>query len=134
MATSGEHFGSEGLYLVYSGDPRTDENRLTVVSDLAKPVYRGEERLSLLRVRDAKTGPRGERKNSYLALVQVAVDVVRRLPDVDQRIRLAQRGVDEPAVDQVVGLPRLAVVGEVRADDALEAHPQVAVVVLVQEP
>src|SRR5665811_1701916 len=111
------------------------ENRPTrAVSALAKPVYRGEERVPLLRVRDAKTGPRGERKNSYLALVQVAVDVVRRLPDVDQGIRLAQGGVDEPAVDQVVGLPRLAVVGEMRADDALEAHPQVAVVVLVQEP
>ena len=37
----------------------------------------------------------------------------------------------QAAVDELVGLPRLAVVGEVRADDALEVHPQVAVVVLV---
>ena len=33
--------------------------------------------------------------------------------------------------DQPVGLPRLAVVGEVGADDPLEVHPEVAVVVLV---
>ena len=35
--------------------------------------------------------------------------------------------------DQPVGLPRLAVVGEVGADDPLEVHPEVAVVVLVHE-
>ncbi len=41
--------------------------------------------------------------------------------------------MDHALGDQPVGLPRLAVVGEVRADDPLEVHPQVAVVVLVRE-
>src|SRR5665647_1480937 len=134
-ATSGIHRACEWLYLVWPG--RSGARRKPsqpAVSDLAEPVDRGKERFPLLRVSDAKTGPRGEREDADLALVQVAVDVVRRLPDVDQGIRLAQRGVDEPTVHQVVGLPRLAVVGEVRAEDPLEAHPQVTVVVLVHEP
>src|SRR4051794_5475967 len=38
-----------------------------------------------------------------------------------------------PGPAELVGAPALGVVGEVRADDALREHPQVAVVELVQE-
>src|SRR5690348_16136104 len=40
--------------------------------------------------------------------------------------------MDPSPAHQTVGFPRLAVVGEVRADHPLEPHPQVTVVVLVQ--
>src|ERR1044071_10299559 len=42
--------------------------------------------------------------------------------------------MDLPLGDQAVRLPRLAVVREVRADDVLQVHPQVTVVVLMHEP
>ena len=82
--------------------------------------------------RPARRGPpRGQAQHADLALVQVAVHVVRGLAGLVQRVDHRQGRVDHALGDQPVGLPGLAVVGEVRADDPLEGHPQVAVVVLV---
>ncbi len=72
-------------------------------------------------------------QHADLALVRVAVHLVRGLAGLLQRVGLRQRRVDPAERDQPVGLPRLLVVGEVAADDPLEVHPEVAVVVLVQE-
>src|SRR5664280_3178908 len=102
-------------------------------SGVSEPVDRRQERCPLLQVRGPQTGLGGQGKHADLALVAVAVDVEGSLTDLLEGVGVAQRRVGEPPDDQVVGLPGLAVVGEVRADDALEAHPQIAVVVLVQE-
>ena len=59
------------------------------------------------------------------------VDVERGLADVVEAVGPRQGGVDHALGDEAVGLPGLAVVGEVGGDDPLEVHPQVAVVVLV---
>src|SRR4051794_1245802 len=81
---------------------------------------------------EALLGREGE--DADLALVGVVVDVAGGLADLVHGVGLRQRRVDQPPVDEAVGLPRLLVVGEVRADDPLEVHPQVAVVVLVHVP
>ena len=87
----------------------------------------------LLLVADAQTLLRSEAEHADLALVEVVVHVERGLADLGQRVGPRQGRVDHPLRDQPVGLPGLAVVGEVGADDPLEVHPQVAVVVLVHE-
>src|SRR5690349_10670052 len=111
---------------VAPGDP--------AVSGVPEAVDRRLVARTLLRVGDAQAPMRRQGEYADLALVQVLVDVVGRLPHVLHRVRLGQGGVDKPTVDEVVRLPGLAVVREVRADDALEVHPQVPVVVLVQVP
>ena len=47
-----------------------------------------------------------------------------------ERVHRRQRREDLALAHQLVGIPRLPVVGEVRSLDGLELHPQVAVVVL----
>src|SRR5215207_5619857 len=69
--------------------------------------------------------------HAELALVRVAVHLVRGLAGLPQVVRLRHGRVDLAEGDEAVGLPRLPVVGEVAADDPLEVHPEVAVVVLV---
>src|SRR4051812_49787981 len=59
---------------------------------------------ALLLVADAQALFGGQRQDADLALVGVVVDVVGGLPDVGHRIDLGQRGVDQPLVDQPVGL------------------------------
>src|SRR5512135_3874417 len=86
-----------------------------------------------LLVADAEPLRRRQAQHADLALVQVAVHLVGRLPGLVQRVDAGQRRVDQAALDEPVGLPRLPVVREVGADDPLEVHPQVAVVVLVEE-
>ncbi len=53
-----------------------------------------------------------------------------RLAHLAQRVDGRQRRQDLALAHQPVGVPGLAVVGEVRALDGLELHPEVAVVVL----
>src|SRR5690606_28631498 len=70
-------------------------------------------------------------QHADLADVPVAVHVVDCLTGVFRGVRSGEGGVDLALGDEAVGLPRLPVVGEMRSDDPLEGHPQVAVVVLV---
>ena len=80
--------------------------------------------------RDAEALLGRQAQHADLALVQVLVDVVRRLAGLARAGRSCDSvGWIRPAADEPVGLPALLVVGEVRADDALEVHPEVAVVV-----
>ncbi len=61
------------------------------------------------------------------------MDVVGGLPGLGQWVHPGEGRMDQTLGDQSVGLPRLAVVREVRSDHALEVHPQIAVVIGVQE-
>src|SRR4026209_2672351 len=101
--------------------------------DAPEPVDRVEVPASLLVVAHAAPLLGRQAEHPDLALVGVGVYVERGLADVLERVAPRQGRVDHALVDQPVGLPRLAVVREVRADDPLEVHPQVAVVVLVHE-
>src|SRR3954470_15783157 len=101
-------------------------------SDAPEAVDLPLELRALLRVADAEAFGGGQAQDADLALVGVVLHVAGGLADVVHGVGLGQRGVDEALVDEPVGLPRLLVVGEVRADDPLEVHPEVAVVVLVQ--
>ena len=74
--------------------------------------------LTQFRVDDAEPLPRCQAQDADLALVQVAVDLVDGFADIVQREDPRKGRVDLALGDQAVGLPRLAVVGEVRADDA----------------
>src|SRR6478735_5435134 len=100
-------------------------------SDPAEAVDRLEVLVAELVVTDAEAFGGGEAADADLALVLVVVHVERGLPDLVEGVGARERGVDLALRDEAVGLPRLAVVGEVRGDDPLEVHPQVAVVVLV---
>src|SRR4051794_18936562 len=103
-------------------------------SHAPEAVDRVEVLGALLLVADAEALFRGEGEDADLALVGVVVDVVGGLADVVHRVHLRQRRVDQALVDEPVGLPRLLVVGEVTADDPLEVHPQVPVVVGMHVP
>ncbi len=59
--------------------------------------------------------------------------IKRRLAGLLQREGLGQGRVDHALRNEAIGLPRLTVIGEVRADYALEVHPEVAVVVFMHE-
>ena len=73
----------------------------------------------------------GQAEDADLALVEVAGGPGRRpRPPRSSGIDGRQRRQDLALADQPVGVPGLAVVGEVRALDGLELHPEVAVVVL----
>src|SRR6266496_2348448 len=104
-----------------------------VASDVPEAVDRRQVGGPPLRVADTETLLRCQAQYPHLALMQVAVHVERGLPGLGQRVAARQGGVDQALGDQPVRLPGLPVVGEVRADDALEVHPEVAVVVLVPE-
>src|SRR3954447_5417377 len=88
-------------------------------SEVAEGVDRVEVTGPLLLVADPQTLLRSEAEDADLALVEVVVHVERRLADLGQRVGPRQGRVDHPLGDQPVGLPGLAVVGEVGADDAL---------------
>src|SRR4051794_37310379 len=120
---------SSSIWLSYHRWPLSTRSR---PSDVPEAVDRVQvRRAELLRRRlDAQALLRCETQHADLALVQVLVDVVRRLPGLLERVRLGQRRVDLALGDEAVGLPRLLVVGEVGRDDPLEVHPEVAVVVL----
>src|SRR4051812_13074006 len=105
-----------------------------IYSDATEAVDLVQVRRPLLVVADTEALLGCEAQHADLALVPVLMHVVRRLAHLCHRVRLRQRGVDPALGDQPVGLPGLAVVREVRADDALEVHPEVPVVVLVHEP
>src|SRR4051812_21757191 len=99
--------------------------------DAPEAVDRVLESGPLLGVADAEAFLGGHGEDPDLALVGVVLHVAGGLPDVLHGVDLGQGGVDQAAVDEPVGLPGLPVVGEVAADDPLEVHPEVAVVVLV---
>ncbi len=103
----------------------------TVRSVTAEAVDRAFVPRAHLGVADAEPVGGGQAPHADLALVRVAVHLVRGLAGLLQRVRLRHGRVHLAERDQPVGLPRLVVVGEVAADDPLEVHPQVAVVVLV---
>ncbi len=79
-------------------------------------------------VADAEPLAGREPQHADLAAVRVAVHGVGGQAGLGEREDPRQRGVDHASADEPVGLPGFAVVGEVRPDDALEVHPQVAVV------
>ena len=83
-----------------------------------------------LGVVDAETLLGGQAEDADLALVEVAVDLVGGLAHLGQGVDGREGGQDLALADQLVGVPGLAVVGEVGALDGLELHPEVAVVVL----
>src|SRR4051812_38173006 len=72
----------------------------------------------------------GQAEDADLALVQVLVDLQRRLAGLLERVDGGEDRLHLALADEPVGLPGLPVVGEVAALDGLQAHPQVAVVVL----
>src|SRR3954452_8363344 len=84
-------------------------------------------------IANAETFLRRKAEHADLALVRVAVHVVRRLPGLLHRVHTGQCRMDLPLGDQPVRLPRLAIVREMRADDLFQAHPEVPVVVLMEE-
>ena len=61
------------------------------------------------------------------------MDLPRGLAGLGQRENLGQGGMDHSLGDQAVRLVCFPIVGEVAAHDALEIHPQIAVVVFVHE-
>ena len=79
---------------------------------------------------DTETFLRCEAQDAELALVHVVVHLESGLSGLVEREGLAQHRMDHALGDHAVGLVGLAVVGEVAADDLLEVHPEVAVVVL----
>src|SRR5581483_10315825 len=83
-----------------------------------------------LRIGDAQALLRRQAQDADLPLVQILVDLQRRLAGLLQRVDGGEDGLDLALADEAVGLPGLPVVGEVAALDGLEAHPQVPVVVL----
>ena len=83
-----------------------------------------------LGVVDAEALLGGQAEDADLALVQVVVDLVGGLAHLVERVDGRQGGHDLALADELVGVPGLAVVGEVGALDGLELHPEVAVVVL----
>src|SRR5688500_10306920 len=92
-----------------------------VTGSLAPEAVDGGEVLcAFVGVADAEAFGGGEGEHADLALVAVAVHVVGGLADLVEGVDLGQGGVDEAAVDEPVGLPGLAVVGEVGADDPFE--------------
>ncbi|KMS80194.1 hypothetical protein ACH49_09170 [Streptomyces leeuwenhoekii] len=80
-------------------------------------------------VGDALAGGGGQAQDADLADVAVLLDRARGLADLRQRVDRGQRRHDVPEREQAVQFPLLLEVGGVAADDALQLHPQVAVVV-----
>src|SRR3712207_5333321 len=82
-------------------------------------------------VTDPETFTRRQAEYPDFALMEIAMDVECRLRGGLERICLREGRMDQAAGDQIVRRPRLGVIREVGADDALEVHPEVAVVVAV---
>src|SRR5262249_12301671 len=99
----------------------------------AESVDRSEVALPKLHVTHAETLGGGETEHADLSLVGVLVHLVGGLPGLREWVGLGEGRRDLTSGDEPVGLPRFAVVGEVRADDSLDMHPEVAVVEHVQE-
>src|SRR4051794_880839 len=119
-AQSGQGLSQPSLVTCWSGpaagthrERASGGGRRGPSSDVAEAVDRGQVLLALGRVLDAEAFGGGEGEDADLALVQVAVHVAGGLPDLLHRVGLGQGGVDQAAVDEPVGLPRLLVVGEV---------------------
>ena len=72
--------------------------------------------LAELGVVDAEALLGGQAEHADLALVQVLVDLVGGLAGLLERVNAGEHRLDLALADQLVGLPRLLVVGEVRAD------------------
>src|SRR3954463_3856256 len=110
---------------------RTDSGLMSISS---VPAEQGDAVLADLlaegRVVDARALLGSQAQDTDLPLVQVLVHRVRGLADVLERVDGREDRLDLALADQPVRVPGLAVVGEVRADDALELHPEVPVVVL----
>src|SRR5215207_5160621 len=102
-----------------SGTVATEDGDL-VLPDLFAP----------LGVVDAETLLGSEAQDTDLALVLVAMDAPRRLARVIEGVDRRQQRLDAALADELVGRPRLVVVGEVRGDETLQLHPEVAVVEL----
>src|SRR5215207_9957682 len=68
----------------------------------------------------------GADEDGDLAEVLILVHQLVGLRDLVEAHRTPEHRADEPRVDQAVGQVALPSVGEVRADDLLLAHPQVA--------
>src|SRR4051794_31300296 len=85
---------------------------------------------ALLGVVDAEALLRGQAQHADLAFVLVAVDPACRLARLLEWVHGRQERLDPALADELVGRPRLGVVGEVRGDEPLQLHPQVAVVEL----
>src|SRR3954453_11067015 len=88
------------------------------------------DRLAPLGVVDAEPRLRRQAQDADLAFVLVAVDFPGRLAGVLEGIHRRQERLDPALADELVGRPRLVVVGEVGGDEALELHPEVPVVEL----
>jgi hypothetical protein len=86
--------------------------------------------LALLRVVDALALLGRQAQHAELALGLVVVHREGGLADVVEVVGRLSIGLDAALGDQLVGRPRLGIVGEVRRHDALELHPEVPVVVL----
>ena len=91
-------------------------------------------RVALLRVRDAEARRSGARqRTASLPSASLLVDGAGRLADLGEVVGGRHDRLDAALVDEAVHVPRLLVVGEVRRDDPLQLHPEVAVVVLEHE-
>src|ERR1700730_18507933 len=84
----------------------------------------GEQLGASFRVGDTQALFGREAQDAELAFVAVVVHLVRRGAGLLEREHLRERGLDLAVADQLVGGPRLAVVGEVAALQRLEVHPQ----------
>ena len=63
-------------------------------------------------VAHAQPGLGRQAQHANLALVQISMYVERGLPGIGERVYAGQRGVDPAAGNQPIGLPGLAIVGE----------------------
>src|SRR3954464_15027713 len=86
-------------------------------SDAAEPVDGVDVLGPHLLVEDAEALLGGEGEDPDLALVLVVVHVEGGLTDLVEGVGPREGGVDLALGDEPVGLPRLAVVGEVAGDD-----------------
>src|SRR6266508_6245850 len=85
---------------------------------------------SPLGVVDAEAIRGGQAENADLALVEVAVHRQGGVAHLLERVDVGEDGLDHALGDEPVGVPGLAVVGEVAGLDLLQLHPQMPVVVL----
>src|SRR4051794_23603166 len=100
----------------------------------AEAVDRGQVPFAQRRIADPEPFGGGQEQHADLALVRGAGHLPRGLGGLLLGVRPGEGGVDAAQAHQPVRRPRLAVVGEVAADDPFQVHPQVPVVVLVQVP
>ena len=90
--------------------------------------------LALLGVLDAEARVGARQRTASLPSASLRWTARAASPTSVQVVGRRHHGLDASLVDEAVHVPRLLVVGEVRRDDALQLHPEVAVVVLEHEP